>query len=476
MNLRLVRGLLCVLFVCFTQSALASKHPNVILVFIDDMGWADFSCFGNTDAATPNIDRLAAEGIRFHQFYVNAPICSPSRVAISTGQYPHRHRITSYLNNRNDNRNRGVADWLDPAAPMLARILHDAGYATAHCGKWHMGGQRDADDAPPISTYGFDTSLTNFEGMGAKLLPLTETPTKAGGIKAGRIWEDAVRLGEPVEWMLRAKITGGFTDKALAFVDQARAQQQPFYINVWPDDVHAPFFPSVDNWKESRRGLYLSVLQEMDSQLARLFDRVHNDDALRNNTLILVCSDNGPDQGAGSAGPFKGGKATLFEGGIRSPLIVWGPGLITEEQRGKVNDKSVFAAIDLVPSLLTLVGVTVPQDVQFDGEPLADVLIGKSQASRSAPIFFRRPPDRKDFAGYVGLPDLAVREGQWKLMCDYDGGRVGLYNLETDPGETQNVAAQNAELAKRLVATTLNWNANLPVDAGDPTFSQPSNP
>jgi uncharacterized sulfatase len=152
------------------------SHPNIVMVFIDDMGWSDFSCFGNRDARTPNVDRLAAEGIRFSQFYVNAPICSPSRCALTTGQYPQRWRITSYLNNRADNARRGLADWLDPKAPTLARILQDHGYATGHFGKWHLGGQRDVDDAPPITAYCFDASLTNFEGMGAKLLPLTRRP------------------------------------------------------------------------------------------------------------------------------------------------------------------------------------------------------------------------------------------------------------------------------------------------------------
>ncbi len=136
------------------------------MVFIDDMGWGDFSCFDNRDAPTPNIDRLAAEGLRFTQFYVNAPICSPSRCSLTTGQYPQRWRINSYLDNRAANARRGVADWLDPKAPTLARILHENGYATSHFGKWHLGGQRDVDNAPPITAYGFDESLTNFEGMG----------------------------------------------------------------------------------------------------------------------------------------------------------------------------------------------------------------------------------------------------------------------------------------------------------------------
>lgn len=122
------------------------RQPNIILIFIDDMGWADLSSFGNTDAQTPNIDKIASEGIRFNQFYVNSPICSPSRVAISTGTYPQRWSITSYLAHREQNQERGIANWLDPSAPTLARSLHNAGYATGHFGKWHMGGQRDVTE------------------------------------------------------------------------------------------------------------------------------------------------------------------------------------------------------------------------------------------------------------------------------------------------------------------------------------------
>ncbi|WP_366918990.1 sulfatase-like hydrolase/transferase [uncultured Gimesia sp.] len=446
------------------------ERPNIILVFIDDMGWGDFSCFGNTEAATPNIDRLAKEGISFHQFYVNSPICSPSRVAISTGQYPQRHRITSYLADRKKNEKRGVANWLDPATPMLARYLQKSGYATAHCGKWHMGGQRDVDNAPAITSYGFDASLTNFEGMGAKLLPLTETPTKNGDVKKGRIWENATRLGTPIEWMLRSKITGGFADKAIEFVDQAQAKKQPFYINVWPDDVHTPLFPSLGRWTDTRRGLYLAVLEEMDQQLSNLFNRIRNDTTLHDNTLILICSDNGPEQNAGSAGPFTGLKATLFEGGIRSPLIAWGPGLIADSLQGTINKSSVFSAIDLVPSLLHLCGVSAPKDAHFDGENIADTLVGKSKDSRSAPLFFRRPPDRKNFRSYKNLPDLAVREGKWKLLCDYDGKRPRLHNLETDPTESKNLTDQQLELTKRLIAAILQWNATMPADAGDPDY------
>jgi len=443
-------------------------RPNIVLVFIDDMGWGDFSCFGNKDASTPNVDALAEAGLRFHQFYVNSPICSPSRVAISTGQYPQRWGISSYLAARGKNTKRGMAQWLDPKAPMLARQLQQSGYATGHFGKWHMGGQRDVTNAPAITEYGFDESLTNFEGLGAKLLPLTETKNKDGKVVKGRIWEKSEILGEPVTWMLRSEITGGFVEPAIKFIDKAQAAGKPFYINLWPDDVHSPWFPSVERWSDDKRARYLAVLEEMDAQFKALFDRIKSDPGLRENTIILICSDNGPEKGAGLAGPFKGYKTQLFEGGVRSPLVIWAPGLMEASVLGTVNKSSVFSAIDLVPSLLDLAGV--PSDAKFDGENLSGVLVGQSQKSRKAPIFFRRPPDRKSYYGTDNLPDFVARHGDWKLMCDYGGKRAQLYNMKTDLGEKHNVAAEHPELVGRMAKATLQWNATLPKDAGDPTY------
>ena len=440
-----------------TQAGNSSK-PNIILVFIDDMGWADFSCFGNKDARTPQIDGLASEGLLFEQFYVNAPICSPSRVAISTGTYPQRWSITSYLAYRAQNKERGLAQWLKPEAPMLARMLKKAGYVTGHFGKWHMGGQRDVNEAPPITDYGFDKSLTNFEGMGPKLLPLTKKPDGT----VGRIWENAESLGEPVTWMQRSEITTGFVDAALNFIDKSAEEERPFYINLWPDDVHSPFWPPTAQWGDgSKRRLYLSVLESMDQQLGRLFDRIKNDKVLHENTLILICSDNGPEKGAGLATPFKGYKTHLYEGGIRSPLVVWGPGLINPSATGSRNKESVFSAMDLAPSLARLCGASNASDTPFDGEELMNTLIGKSTRSREQPLFFSRPPDRKNYYGFDNLPDLAVRSGKWKLLCDYDGGRPELYDLSSDLGEEINAAEENPEQVEKLKGELLKWHRSL---------------
>ncbi len=441
-----------------------SAHPNIVLVFIDDMGWGDFSCFGNTAVSTENIDRLAAEGLRFTRFYVNAPICSPSRAAISTGQYPQRWRIGSYLSDRAENERRGIAHWLDPSAPMLARLLKQAGYATGHFGKWHLGGQRDVGEAPLITEYGFDVSLTNFEGLGPRVLPLCHAPNGKPP-RPHALGSDKLGRG-PVTWEDRSQVTTSFVNAALEFIRSAESQGKPFYVNLWPDDVHSPYYPPPDRrGKGDKRDLYLGVLDCMDEQLAPLFDYLRQKTSLRQNTLVLVCSDNGPEPGAGTAGRFRGAKTMLYEGGIRSPLVVWGPGLLPPEKAGQRVDSSLFAAVDLVPSLLTIGGVQPPVDVQFDGEDLSAVLLGKTTASRRAPLYFRRPPDRPGERG-EDLPDLAVLDGPWKLLCEFDGTQPQLYDLNRDPSETTNLANRHPEVVGRLTSALLAWYQSLPPDNG----------
>jgi len=437
------------------------EKPNVILIFIDDMGWADLSCFGNTDAQTPNIDRLASQGICFDQFYVNSPICSPSRVAISTGTYPQRWNITSYLAYRVQNQDRGLANWLNPSAPILARSLQNAGYATGHFGKWHMGGQRDVAEAPAITTYGFDESLTNFEGMGPKLLPLTKDETG----KIDRIWQEAEILGS-YTWMQRSEITTGFIDAAIQFIQKAEEAKKPFYVNIWPDDVHSPYWPPFEDYgvaKEAgKRALYLAVLEAMDKQLGKLFEFIQTNERLKNNTLVLLCSDNGPELGAGQAGELKGYKTHLYEGGIRSPLIVWGPAFVNRNATGTRNKESVFAAFDLAPSILEFTGTKAPENVSFDGENLINTILGKEKLSHKSPIFYSRPPDRKNFYGFENLPDLAVREGDWKLLCDYDGNRPELYNIVEDPGEHINLAEKKQDITKTMTQKVIKWYQSMP--------------
>lgn len=456
------------------RTAAAPTKPNVIVILIDDLGWGDFSSFGNQAAETPHIDRLAEEGLRFSQFYVNSPICSPSRTALTTGQYPQRHRIGSYLDRREKNQLRGVADWLDPAAPSLARILKSDGYATGHFGKWHMGGQRDVGDAPLISDYGFDKSLTNLEGLGDRLLPLLITPNAKEPVKHD-LGNGKLGHGN-ITWLDRSQITNAFVDATIEFIDAAQAHGQPFYVNLWPDDVHSPFTPPHDRWGDgSKRTLYHAVLEEMDRELGRLFDHIRNSPKLRDNTVVLVMSDNGPEPGAGSAGEFRGHKACLYEGGVRSPLIVWFPRQLNPAVVGKWNRESVVAAMDLPPSILQLAKAQPDKDVQFDGEPLAETLLGTSTKGRINPIYFRRPPDRYQAFGMRDAPDLAMRSGQWKLLCEYDGSELQLYDVVQDPGETHSLADEHSPVVAELTPKLLAWHKSMPADNGA-TYIEPAAP
>lgn len=440
-----------------TGIASAAEHPNFVLVFIDDLGYGDFSCYGNERVETTNIDRLASEGIRFTQFYVAAPICSPSRVGITTGQYPARWDITSYLAHRELNEERGMDQWLDPQAPTLPRMLHDTGYATGHFGKWHLGGQRDVGEAPMITEYGFDETLTQFEGLGDRVLAQFETLYQDNDGKRGlELGSEKLGRGN-ITWMPRYEVTDAFVDRAIGFMKKSAKTGKPFYVNVWPDDVHTPLEPPPAlRGDGSKRSNYDGVLKNLDNQLGVLFDAIRNDAELRDNTLVILTSDNGPEAGAGSAGPLRGNKGELYEGGIREPFIVWGPSLIDEKVRGSVNEKSVVGSVDLPPSLLSLAGVEAPADVNFDGVDMSQSLIGEKQEVREKPLIWSRPPDRPGPRG--SLPDLAIRDGDWKLLIEADGTRPELYDLATDISESKNVAKQNPEVVKRLKDKLLSWN------------------
>lgn len=454
--------LLVTLFGCLASPAGATPaRPNFIFVLIDDMGYGDMSCYGAKDVKTGHLDRLAAEGLRFTQFTVGSPICSPSRTALTTGQFPARWKITSYLAARRENTRRDMPQWLDPAAPSLARLLKQAGYTTGHFGKWHMGGQRDVGDAPLISEYGFDESVANFEGLGDRILPLCDAYDGQPPRKHA-LGSDQLGRGN-ITWMDRSQVTSGFVDRALQFIRKAEQSGKPFYVNLWPDDVHSPFFPPRNlRGDGSNRQLYYGVVKAMDEQYARLFDYVRESPRLRTNTVIIVTSDNGPEPGAGSAGPFRGHKSMIYEGGLREPFIVWSPGLMSPAARGTVNDRSVISAVDLLPSVARLAGVRLPAKVQFDGEDFSDTLLGHKAQTRTKPLFWNRPPDRPGANG-DRWPDLAIRDGDWKLLLMEDGSEPQLYNLATDFGETRNLADERPELVRRLSRQLLDWRKTMPI-------------
>ena len=442
----------------------AQQRPNIVFIFIDDMGFGDLSCFGNREMHTPNIDRLAGEGIRLTNYYDNSPICSPSRVAAVTGRYPSRYHIYSYLDSREKNKQRGMADFLDSSARTTAKMLKAAGYATAHFGKWHLGGGRDVNDAPLPQAYGIEESLTSFEGLGDRLLYKNDNLSAA-----------SAKLGQgKITWINKYQESGILVDRSIDFIQRHR--NTPFYLELWPDDVHDPYLPdsacqknfSYFNNNHYKRDFY-AVLDNLDKQIGRLIAKLDSLDLSRN-TLVILCSDNGPTDWPfyykegfwppASADPYRGRKWSLYEGGIRTPFIARWTGKIKPNSS---DDSSIVSSIDFLPTILRIAGLTdLHQDV--DGEDISQALFGKPY-NRKSPLYWEY--GRNDYYLKPGnprfvSPNLAIREGDWKLLLNNDSTKTELYNLKTDQAENNNLAEKYPDLVSRLGSLLLRWRKSLP--------------
>lgn len=422
----------------------AAERPHIVVIFADDLGVGDIGCYGGKVAPTPHIDRLAREGTRFTRYYSAAPICSPSRCGLITGTFPARWRITSYLQTRKGNRGCEQADFLDPAAPTLSRALKASGYATAHIGKWHLGGGRDVENPPKFAAYGYD------EGVGT-----WESPEPHPDITATDwIWSDKDKVK-------RWDRTAFFVDKTLDFI--ARHKDRPCFINLWLDDPHTPWVPEPgagekpDTKAANTRKQLVPVLAELDRQVGRLMD------AVPQNTLLLFISDNGPlptFQGARTNG-LRGSKLSLYEGGIRLPFIARWPGHVPAE---KVDDTTVLGGVDLFFTLCAIAGAKFPADAKLDGEDVSPALLGQP-VSRRNPLLWEYGRNNEAFAypqGRDRSPNVAILDGRWKLLINADGTGVELYDLAADPNESHNVAADNPESANRLTRQALDWRKSLP--------------
>jgi len=418
-----------------------SRRPNVILILADDLGPGDLGCTGGKDP-TPRLDRMAAEGTLFPQYTCAAPICSPSRAGILTGKFPARSRITSYLQTRKGNRGCEQADYLDPRAPSLPRTLRTAGYATAHFGKWHLGGGRDVTDAPPFSAYGYDEHASTYE-----------SPEPNPDLTATNwIWSDKDKVK-------RWNRTAFFVDRTLDFL--RRSGSKPCFVNLWPDDPHTPWVPGPDAPKGDTPENLRGVMAELDRQVGRLLDGLR-DLGLEKDTLVLFTSDNGPlpafDR-ARTAG-LRGSKLSLYEGGLRMPFIARWPGRVPA---GRVESETALSAVDLFPTLCAIAGAPAPETA--DGEDLSAALFGKSVARRR-PLFWEYGRNDQTFAypktAADRSPRVAVREGRWKLLLDPDGSRAELYDLAADPKEAVSVADRHPEVARALAEKALAWRGSLP--------------
>ena len=436
--------------VCATYAA---ERPNVIFILADDLGWGDLGCYGHPQIKTPNLDKLAQQGILFTQFYVNGSVCSPSRCAFFTGQYPSRHKIHGHYATSELNSSRGMSQFLEPTVPNVPKLLKSVGYKTAHVGKWHLGSN---SGGPEPDAYGFDFVGTN----------------ESGGAN-----------GPQSDPYFRAKSTEIFVNESLKFIESTK--DSPFYLQLWTLVPHATLNPTPEQLKPyvrlraggkdfphaSAAEIFSASVTDLDTQIGRLIEGLEKL-GLTEKTLVLFSSDNGPEDihignaghsGIGSAGPFRGRKRSLYEGGIRVPGIVRWPGKIPA---GTIDSTSVVAGVDWLPTVCELAGCPIPADHTLDGESVSDVLFGKSR-SRKSPLFWEW---RFRIAGepFHHSPELSVRDGDWKLYMNPNGSRVELYDMKNDLTQLNNVSEHHPEVVRRMSQMVLSWSKQLPDGPRDP--------
>jgi arylsulfatase A-like enzyme len=395
----------------------AAAPPNVILILTDDLGYGDVGCYGAKDIRTPGLDRMAAEGTRFTDFSVVAPLCTPSRAALMTGRYPGRSGLATGVL-RPDARN-GLAE----AEVTLAEVAKSSGYVTGCIGKWHLGflpGMRPLDQGFD-SYYGVMHNLDHFE---------TEHFEKEGGMPILR--GDAVEKRPAVP----AEMTGLYTAEALRFIEAH--QDKPFFLYLAHAMPHLPFDASARFKGKSGRGLYGDVVEELDWSTGEILAKLRSLN-LAEKTLVIFTSDNGPERRTpGTAAPLTGTKHTVYEGGLRVPFIAWWPGRIPA---GRVSG-AFITALDLLPTFAQLANASQPQGVKLDGHDISHMLLGESGA----------PSPRSGLYALYGLKEKrqeSMREGHWKLHL---ANPPRLYQLSDDLGESRDVSAANPDVVRRLTS------------------------
>ncbi len=425
-----------VLILCQRVLAFAAEEgltPNFIVINIDDLGYADIGPFGSTLNRTPHLDRMAKEGRRLTSFYA-APVCSPSRASLMTGCYPKRALpIPHVLFPANDV---GLA----PGEVTVAELLKQQGYATAIIGKWHLGDQPEfLPTRQGFDSY-FGLPYSNDMGpaadgvksnLGDPIPQPNANVKKAQGVGQGQPPLPLMRNETVVQRVLaqdQTTLVARYTDEAIKFITENKAKR--FFLYLPHNAVHFPLYPGAAFQGKSKNGLYGDWVEEMDWSVGRVLDTVR-ELGLANNTFVLFTSDNGGTPRAKNT-PLRGNKASTWEGGMRVPTIAWWPGKIPA---GTSSD-AITGMIDVLPTLVALAGGSLPTDRKLDGGNLAPLLLGTADAK----------PVRDIFHFYRGLKLEAVRSGSWKLHLE----KGELFNLETDIGEANNVAAANSEVVAML--------------------------
>jgi N-acetylgalactosamine-6-sulfatase len=422
-------------------------RPNFVFILLDDAGWGDFGCYGNAYTRTPEIDRMAAEGTLFTHAYVNAPVCSPSRVGFLTGIFP--GRLGVHHVNFGDPAC-GMADAVPPDTVWLMQVLQREGYRTGFFGKWHLA---HAQRGPNPSDYGIDDHRTS--------------------VSPGPGWDRKTNEFIAIEDQL-------VVDEGLRFIEENK--DRPFYLNLMLKRPHTPIAPSeeqmnIGSYKEwSAKGFgrdpipfttphrqYCATITEADRLVGVVRARLA-ELGLDKNTIVLLSSDNGPEYlnvrfnaSVGSSGPFRGGKRSLYEGGIRVPYIVVWPGKIPA---GKVNTSTVISGTDWFPTVCALAGTTLPV-VALDGEDMSDVFLGSTR-ERQKPLMWEFRMQQGGYQAINNSPMLAIRDGKWKLLINPDRSRVELYDIINGPMEVDNLASEHPDVVERLAVPLMEFHRSLP--------------
>ena len=443
----------------FTQNSDAADRPNIVFIFADDWGWGDLSCHNHPYVKTPNIDRLAKEGTDFERFTVASGVCSPSRTAVITGQYPARFNIDGHFAWVPDNARRNMPDWLDTNGPSLPRMLQTAGYRTAHYGKWHLANNM-IPDSPTPAKYGYD---------------------EYGAFNCS---------GEQMPWYEDSK-------RASAFMEKSVKEDKPFFINVWMHEPHTPF-QTIPKYEWRFRDLpredqiYASVLSHADDRVGELLDTLDRLN-IADNTLVIFSSDNGPARASGPTelalsydtatgagwglaaakgitGDRRGYKGALFEGGIGVPFIARWPGAIAAGQR---DQSSLISAVDLLPTFCEIAGAKLPDQYKPDGVSFVKVLKGTPMPKRESPLFWKMGaswPARKS------KPDhwvaWAIVKDNWKLVANNDMTHTQLFDISKDVTESSDLKSQQPEVAEELLTAIKNWKSTLPSQPTGDVFSK----
>jgi arylsulfatase A-like enzyme len=418
----------------------AARKPNIVLILADDLGVNDLSCYGRDDQPTPNLDRMAAEGIRFTCAYCSQPICSPSRAGLLTGKSPARLHITTFLPGRADAKSQKLLHpKIRQALPLeertLAEYLKDAGYATACIGKWHLGG---ADFGP--DKQGFD------------VVHAGKSNTMPSATEGGKGEYD-------------------LTAQAVKFIEQHK--EGPFFLYLPHNTPHIPLAAKpelVEKHKTAFNPICAAMMETMDDCVGLVLAKI-KELGLDEQTIVIFTSDNGglhvhefANSPATHNSPFRAGKGFLYEGGLREPLIVRWPGRLKP-----LVSETPLSHMDLLPTLLALAGLPVPQGL--DGIDQSPYWLGKG-GTEPAPALRKFIWHFPHYNNQGGRPSGAIRDGDWKLITYYDTGRVELYNLKDDVSESHDLATDHVDRAAELHKLHETWckEASVQTNTPNPDF------